>query len=200
MKASDVLNATHYDQGCGTAKTQDDLINLTTGDNDYKSWREIIPNKIQEKLGITESEYSKLASIMEDYKYLSQISDTKEIAIGNKTFTGKEIKNAISTSEAELMQMTKSTSANDSVQHSGDITELVVKRAEVLNNTYVLRYNSLNDLNNQDIPEAERKALSEFLSDIPDDSIIIFVGYDGYLYSSHANQWNPTKLTKEKRD
>ena len=198
LKASDVLNATHYDQGCGTAKTQDDLINIATGDGEYESWRKIIPNKIQEKLGITESEYSKLASIMEDYKYLSQISDTKEITIGNKTFTGKEIKNAISTSEAELMQMATSTSPNDAY-HSGDITELVVRRAEVLNNTYVLRYNSLDDLNNQNIPEAERQALAEFLSDIPDNSTIIFMGYDGYLYSSHANQWNSTKFTKEKK-
>lgn len=194
LKAADVINATHYDQGCGTTKTNNQLIKLTTGDWDYENWREIIPNKIQEKLGITQSEYSELASIIEDYKWLTQIKDSKEITIGDKTFSGSEIKTAISTAQAELMQMaTYKAPANDGAHIEGNITELTVRRAEVIDDTYILRYNSVDDMNNENIPSDERIALSKFLADIPQNSTVIFVGYDGYLYSSHANQWNERK-------
>ena len=110
--------------------------------------------------------------------------------IGDKTLTGKEIKDAILESEKELMQMaTHHAKANDNYHAKGNMTELVVRHSKVHNNAFVLRYNSIDDINNENIPKEEREALVDFLNEVPKNSVVIFAGYDGFLYSSHANKW-----------
>ena len=194
LRAADVLNATHYNQNSGSAKLQDVLTTVVTGDNYNEAWREIIPNKIQDKLNISPSEYSTLAARVEDYNYVTQIKDTESFVIGDRTLTGKEVKDAILESTKELMQMsTNMVPANDGYHQTGDITELVVRHAEVYDGTYVLRFNSADGINNPYIPMYEKEALAAFLKEIPEGSTVIFAGYDGYLHSNKANTWKTSK-------
>ncbi len=194
LRAADVINATYYNQSSGFAKTMDNIVALETGNNEYEFWRETIPNKIQEKLNISETEYAQLASQLEDFNYLTQIQDSEIITIGDKTFNGIEIKNAIANSQKELMEMaTRGAKGNYRSDIYGNLTELVVKRATVVDNTYVVKFNSPDDVNNTNIPQNERLALSRFLSEIPDNATIIFAGYKGLTAYSPSNPWTTKK-------
>ena len=55
----------------------------------------MIPSSIKSTLGLRDVEYAELFSQLQRIKYASQLDNIPEIKIGDKTFSGTEIKEAI---------------------------------------------------------------------------------------------------------
>ncbi len=103
-----IANATYKDQHSGRNKNFDDFADIITQqpilleegwlsfpkDND-SNFRNLISDSIKQELGLSDSEYSQLYSSIQKYKYTSQFDNIPEIKVGDKTFTGAQVKQAI---------------------------------------------------------------------------------------------------------
>jgi len=86
-------NAHSNNQGSGRGKNFIDFIEILSDPHD--NYRTLVPDGIKLALGLTSQEYAQLYTIIQKYKYISQLDAVEKIVIGEKTFTGSEIKTAI---------------------------------------------------------------------------------------------------------
>lgn len=100
----DIANASVNNQGSGKGKTFKRFSNVLTGKDKTSKFRDLIPTYIQNALNLTEEEYSNLFAQIQRVKHASQFDYMPEIKIGEKSFSGKEIKEAILAANDQLMR------------------------------------------------------------------------------------------------
>ncbi len=90
-----VANAAPSNQSSGGNKNLSRFVDIVAESDEKDSFRTLIPNYIKKKLNITDNEYSELYSKIQKYQFVSQLDNVNSISVGNKTFSGKQIKKAI---------------------------------------------------------------------------------------------------------
>lgn len=123
-----IANAAPNNQGSGRGKNLLHFINIITDSNAEDAYRTLIPDCIKRELNITGSEYSMLFKIIQKYKYASQLDNIDSIRIGNKTFSGKQIKQAVSNAD-DLMMIRHSSKHNEANLYVPK-TNAVIAKAE----------------------------------------------------------------------
>ena len=108
VEQANIANATPNNQSSGYEKTFDKFNEfITTEEN-----RELIPNYIRNKLDLTHEEYAELFAKLQNKKHFSQLDNIKEIQIGTKSFTGKELKDVIQKANDEILSNKKHNELN----------------------------------------------------------------------------------------
>ena len=92
---TNIANASPFNMLSGYEKEVGKFIATITSDNPKDSNRNLIPAQICAILNITSDEYAQLYKEIQKIKYNTQLDNIDKIQIGERIFTGKQIKNAI---------------------------------------------------------------------------------------------------------
>ena len=103
-----IANAALHNQTSGTGKGLNSFIDIITKD----VHRDLIPNYIKKALDITDNEYIELYGKIQNYECASELDDVDFIKIGDKQFTGRQIKQVISEADDLMMQNSRNNEAN----------------------------------------------------------------------------------------
>ena len=125
-----IANAAQKNQGSGCGKNLLHFINIITDSNAEDAYRTLILDCIKRELNITDSEYSMLFKIIQKYKYASQLDNIDSIKIGNKTFSGKQIKQAVSNADDLMMVKSRHNSRHNEANLYAPKTNAVIAKAE----------------------------------------------------------------------
>ena len=86
-----IANADTVNQGSGCGKSFSEFSQILTNNRR----RNFISDSIKETLSLSNSEYSELYSTIQKYKSANWLGQVKTIKVGDRVFSGKEIKDAI---------------------------------------------------------------------------------------------------------
>lgn len=120
-----IANAASMNQGSGYGKDFARFSNTIIGVDETSQYRNLIPSAIKKALSLTDDEYSNLFAQVQKYKYVSQLDNIQEIKIGEKTFTGTQVKTAIL--EADDLMMTPTKSHNEANLYSPKVNAVIAK-------------------------------------------------------------------------
>ena len=104
-----IANADNRNLASGTGKTLSKFIEFVT---DVDEDRTLIPDSIKSALDITDEEYSELYRQIQPYKTPLELEGVENISIGDKTFTGKEIKQVITEADDLMLHSHQHSEAN----------------------------------------------------------------------------------------
>ena len=140
-----IANASEVNQKSGFEKGFSKFGDIITGQDDASQHRKLVPTTIKQALKLSDKEYADLFAKIQKYKYSSQLDNVSEIKVGDKTFTGKQIKEAISNAN-DMMIKRLTIVCNEANLYSPKINAVVAKVAsmeempqELLN--YAKKYN-----------------------------------------------------------
>lgn len=148
---ANIANASLKNQTSGYDKNFKRFSNIISETDKISKYRNQISDLIRDCLGLkiiddrlTSEVYSKLFSIIQKYNHASQLDNIPSITVGNKTFTGKQIKEAI-------------TIANDFIITKEHHNELNVYTPKV--NAVIAKVNSIEEVPQYLLNFAERHNL-----------------------------------------
>ena len=203
IAGKNIINATHYDQGCGCAKDANTLTKLATSNNKFEAWRTIIPTILKKELNLDDAAYSQLARIVTERSAFIAPGSTKTYTVtdgSGKTIelSATNVRKAIIEANLKLIQMADEKATidiPDGIHYHGDITEYVASQA-LPTGIYYVRFDTLE----QAMQDTE---FQKFFAELPEGAQVIFGGKDGYLYSgkqhweSTGKQFNRAKTAEE---
>ncbi len=99
-----IANAASENQGSGCGKDFSRFSNTIIGMDNISQYRRLVSDSIKDALCISDAEYAELFAQVQKYKYTSQLDNIAEIKIGEKTFTGSQIKEAILSADDLMMK------------------------------------------------------------------------------------------------
>ena len=120
-----IANAAKSNQGSGCGKDFSRFSKTITGKDETSQHRSLIPSLIKQTLGLSNDEYSELFAQVQKYKYTSQLDNIPAIKIGDKTFTGTEIKEAIL--KADDLMITSKSTHNEANLYSPKVNAVIAK-------------------------------------------------------------------------
>lgn len=147
---ANIANAASHNQVSGNEKKFDNFINIIAGSDHAIRYRYEIPHKIAAKLGMKMNitQYGELFSKIQKYKHISQLDNIQPIIVEDKTYTGAQIKEAI-------------TSANNSIIASDRYNEVNVYTPQV--NAVIAKVDSLKEVPKELLAFANEHDLPIFL-------------------------------------
>ena len=98
-ETENIANATPQNQASGYGKGWENFVQLKTSEVNNT----LLPNSMQEILGINEKEYEELYKQFSGKKYISAIRKTKEFTAGEKKISGEKLANAILEAQDRLL-------------------------------------------------------------------------------------------------
>lgn len=98
-----IANASKVNQNSGFEKGFKNFSNIITGNARESVYRDNTSRNIKKNLNLTDNEYAKLYTILQKFKHASQLDNISSITVGDKTFTGAQIKNAIISSNNSII-------------------------------------------------------------------------------------------------
>lgn len=101
---ANIANASNHNQGSGNEKDFYNFMNIMTKSDPTYQYRYEIPYLIAKKLGLNKAQYSELFSQIQKYKHPSQLDNIPPITIGNKTYSGSQIKKVIMSTNNTIIQ------------------------------------------------------------------------------------------------
>ncbi|MBR5303606.1 MAG: hypothetical protein IKU37_02125 [Candidatus Gastranaerophilales bacterium] len=150
-----IANATNCDQNSDEYRIKKDFKrfkDIILGMDDVSEYRDFIAESIKATLNLTFEEYRDLYPQIQKYKYASQLDNTSEIKIGNKIFTGKQIKEAIlKANDSMIIENPRPLDCNEAILYTPKINAIIAKT------------NTLNDIPQTLLDFAEKYALPIYL-------------------------------------
>lgn len=143
-----IANASKANQRSGFEKGFDKFSSIITGNADESKYRNKISNEIKYRLKLTDAEYARLYGILQKFKHASQLDNISLITVNNKSFTGEQIKNAI-------------TSANDLIINPNFHNEVNVYTPQV--NAIIAKVNKIKEVPQTLLDFAENNKLPIYL-------------------------------------
>lgn len=110
---TNIANASPFNMLSGYEKEVGKFIATITSDNPKDSNRNLIPAQICAILNITSDEYAQLYKEIQKIKYNTQLDNIDKIQIGERIFTGKQIKNAILEANEIIINKKKANKHNE---------------------------------------------------------------------------------------
>lgn len=90
-----IANASFSNQGSGSNKDFFGFSEILRGQNSKSAYRKLIPDLIKKELNLSDEEYALLYTKLQKIRYISQLDNIGTITLGEKTFSAKQIKDAI---------------------------------------------------------------------------------------------------------
>ena len=144
-----IANASQSNQNSGYGKSFADFSKVITDSDKTKRHRTLIPDSIKIELNLTNAEYSILYSKIQRLQYISQLDNIDTIIIGDKQFSGKQIKQAILNAEDNII--------NNNNEHN----EVNLYNPKV--NSVVAKVSSIDDISQELLDYAHKHNLPIFL-------------------------------------
>ena len=88
---SNIISASTGNQNSGREKNFNNLVKILKDNSD----RNRVPDAIKQNLNLTDSEYAQLYRQVANFKYDSQFKEDMTFTVGEKTFTGTQVRDAI---------------------------------------------------------------------------------------------------------
>ena len=123
---ANIANAAETNQGSGCEKNFYKFSRAITDENRIDGHRTLISNSIKDTLNLSDEEYADLFTQIQSYKYASQLDNIPEIKIGDRSFTGKQIKEAIFEAD-DLMLMKEEALHSEANLYTPKINAIVAK-------------------------------------------------------------------------
>ena len=150
-----IANADKCDQNSDENKIKrnfERFKNIIVGMDDVSEYRYTIPELIAKMLNLSFQEYRDLYPEIQKYKYASQLDNTSEIKIGDKIFTGKQIKETIlKANDSIIIENPRPLDCNEAILYTPKINAIIAKT------------NTLNDIPQTLLDFAEKYALPIYL-------------------------------------
>ncbi len=121
-----IANASFINQGSGSNKDFMCFSETLRGQNYKSAHRKLIPDAIKKELGLSDEEYSQLYAKMQKYRYPSQLDNDREIKLGEKVFSARQIKNAIRNAD-EVMIISLRSQHNEANLYSPKTQGIIAK-------------------------------------------------------------------------
>ncbi len=118
-----VANAANANQGSGCGKDLSRFSQIISGNDPMSTYRDMLPNAIKASLGISDKGYTELYEQLASKKYLSQIRDDNTYTIEGRTFTGTQIREAITAADDLMIKGQQ----NETNLYNPSINALVAK-------------------------------------------------------------------------
>lgn len=145
---TNIANASSENQGSGCGKGFERFLDVITGKDLISQFRHQVPDSIKKSLGLTDSEYSELYATLQKYSHASQLDNVPTVTVNGKTFTGTQIKEAV-------------TSADDSIINSKNHNELNVYTPQA--NAVIAKVNTIEEVPQELLDFAEKHNLPIYL-------------------------------------